>query len=105
MRYGVGCARKVRVLERQARLSHLALPEVLRLFFVSGLLSRRDRHGVVAAPLCFQALRNSSGSLAILAAIRRASSFVSSLAVCPRSQCVRLAGARVRYPHPRLILV
>jgi hypothetical protein len=79
MRYGVGCARKVRVLERQARVSHLALPEVLRLFFVPGLLSRRDRHGVVAAPLCFQALRNSS-SLAIFAAIRRASSLLSNFA-------------------------
>jgi hypothetical protein len=61
-------------------VSHLALPEVLRLFFVSGLLSRRDRHGAVAAPLCFQALRNSSGSLAIFTAIRRASSLLSSLA-------------------------
>jgi hypothetical protein len=29
-------------LERKARLSHLALPEMLRLFFVSGLLSCRD---------------------------------------------------------------
>ena len=33
MRCRAGCARKVRVLERQARLSHLALPELLRLFF------------------------------------------------------------------------
>jgi hypothetical protein len=46
MRYSVGCARKVRVLERKARLSHLALPEMLRLFFVSGLVSYRHRHGV-----------------------------------------------------------
>jgi hypothetical protein len=33
-------------LERKARLSHLALPEMLRLFFVFGLLSCRYRHGV-----------------------------------------------------------
>jgi hypothetical protein len=39
MRYWVGCAGKVRVLERQARLSHLALPELLRMFLVCDLLS------------------------------------------------------------------
>jgi len=38
LRCGAGCACAVRVLERQARLSHLALPEMLRLFFVLGLL-------------------------------------------------------------------
>ena len=46
MRYPVGCPRKVRVLEQQARLSHLALPEMLRLFRFSGLASCRYRHGV-----------------------------------------------------------
>ena len=30
--------------ERQARLSHLALPEMLRLFFVCGLFSCRHQH-------------------------------------------------------------
>ena len=28
MRYPVGCPRKVRLLEQQARLPHLALPEI-----------------------------------------------------------------------------
>src|SRR5215813_15550735 len=45
LRYRAGCARKVRVLERQARLSHLALPEMLRLFFVRGVFSYRDELG------------------------------------------------------------
>jgi hypothetical protein len=44
-------------LERQAGVSHLALPEMLRLFFVSGLLFCQYRHEAVAAPLCFHALR------------------------------------------------
>jgi len=44
MRYPVGCPRKVRVPEQQARLPHLALPEMLRLFRFSA--SSRHRHGV-----------------------------------------------------------
>jgi hypothetical protein len=44
----------------------LALREMLRLFFVPGFLFCRTRHEAVAA------LRNSSGNLAIFAAIRRA---------------------------------
>ena len=43
MMHCVDCARKVRVLERWARLSRLALPEMQRLFRVSGLFSYRDR--------------------------------------------------------------
>jgi hypothetical protein len=46
MRYPIGCPRKVRVLEQQARLPHLALPEMLRLFRFSSLASCRHRHGV-----------------------------------------------------------
>ena len=79
------CAHKGRVLEREARLSCLALPEMLRLFFVPDLLFCRHRHEVVAASVCFQALRNSAGSLAIFTAIHRASSLVSNFAANGRT--------------------
>jgi hypothetical protein len=63
-------------LEREARLSYLALRELLRLFFVPGFLFRRHRHGAVAG--CFYAFGNSPGSFAIFTAIRRASPGVSN---------------------------
>jgi hypothetical protein len=56
-------------LEREAGLSYLALREMLRLFFIPGFLFCRHRPEAVAA--FFQALRNGSGSLAKLAAMRR----------------------------------
>jgi hypothetical protein len=51
---------------------------MLRLFFVPGLVFCRHRPEAVAA--FFHALRNGSGSLAKLAAMRRASSCVSDFA-------------------------
>jgi hypothetical protein len=47
------------ILEREARLSYLALREMLRLFFAAGFLFCRHRHGAVAG--CFYALGKSSG--------------------------------------------
>ena len=81
-------------------MSHLALPEMLRLFFISGLLFCRNLHGAVAA--CFHALRNSSGSLVIFTASAAPSSVREPLRTrrrpC-RPPCATVYRFSKKHPH------